>query len=740
MARGGSALMWGSVALALIICVTACSDDTGDGSGACSQSGANQLDQRATVSAEDEFGAALKASYVLDVSGLAGGEKTFTVRIRNIANVLLARELTIESVQLVETDSDGAAVDTAAFSCLAADGVACSEATFPSLMPSGFDTACAAADATAVVEMTVRYQQPANVEVRRAELRIVTAGDPDQKDTPLVVQYETALGTPKLTCGSLTDIDFGPLHAGASASETFKCTNVGSAAVRLTHVELFSQDDPPLTISFAEQNVVVGFAYKGSPKVEIEPGQSLEFKASLDKVASEEKIGATLEIHSNDPSGKAIKVRFFANSKGPCLKLEPLAIDFGTVSVGQSDQRELKLVGCGTDVVDVTTIEIVDAESSDDFDISFQTSSFADGEAPSADAPLIVQPNATAIVKVLYAPVQTGATQVGKVRVVHSGGDGELVEKFLDLVAEPGTVVCPTACFEIKTSTNPTAPGSVSVVIPQTKLILKGDCSTAPEGHVVDKWQWTVEQPKGSNQVFVPSDKASPTSFKPDVAGTYVFHLEVFDDLGTPGCSAVQQTLDVVPDNKIHVELTWVTTGDPDPLDDKGSDLDLHVAHPLATGVTGQKDIDGNGEPDPWFAPCYDCYWLNAKPKWGDSSDTDDDAHVDLDDQDGWGPENVSIAWPEVGKKYWIGVYDWIDSGMGPSVPKVRIYLDQQLVFDKKGPEMTTKALWCVAQVAWNPGTVDPATDVQPCPGSDDNGDLLTKGYPSNPTVGSCPP
>jgi hypothetical protein len=154
--------------------------------------------------------------------------------------------------------------------------------------------------------------------------------------------------------------------------------------------------------------------------------------------------------------------------------------------------------------------------------------------------------------------------------------------------------------------------------------------------------------------------------------------------------------------------------------------MDLHLAHPEASEQPGQKDFDKNGEPDPWFAPCYDVNVLNSPGIWDDLGDYDDDARLDLDDKDGWGPENINLSLPPAGQVYTVGVYYWDEHGLGPSTPTVRIYLDGKAtaVATKTGPAMVDKDMWCAAKVSWLPSLV------QPCKGADAQGNLLTKKYP----------
>lgn len=68
-------------------------------------------------------------------------------------------------------------------------------------------------------------------------------------------------------------------------------------------------------------------------------------------------------------------------------------------------------------------------------------------------------------------------------------------------------------------------------------------------------------------------------------------------------------------------------------------------------------DKDGNGEPDPWNNAC-DCWNLNPKPVCAQDA-PNANAHIDLDDQNGQGPENINVQEPQSGKFYHIGVRAW---------------------------------------------------------------------------------
>ena len=274
-------------------------------------------------------------------------------------------------------------------------------------------------------------------------------------------------------------------------------------------------------------------------------------------------------------------------------------------------------------------------------------------------------------------------------------------------------------------------------IIPQSQCHMSGESSTAATANgTIKSYKWTVlSQPAGAvGYGFFPNDHASKVTFgvptnKADgtspvqinVAGKYDFKLTVTDDKGNVSCSPAYAEVTVVPDQAIHVQLTWDTPNDTDKNDtgmDAGSDLDMHVVHPNAylsqlcvdpPKMCGNKacaclpDLDQDGAADPWFNTPFDCYWNNPVPKWGSLNLNDDDGTLDLDDTDGWGPENFSIKSPENSTKYGVGVHYWDDHGFGDSTATAIIYV----LGVAKGTfvqKMTQCDMWWVTQIDWPSG------------------------------------
>lgn len=269
---------------------------------------------------------------------------------------------------------------------------------------------------------------------------------------------------------------------------------------------------------------------------------------------------------------------------------------------------------------------------------------------------------------------------------------------------------CPTAVIRV-------AEGPA--VAPLTVLHLQGDRSHAAAGLTIARWEWSVTQPPGSAAAFVPSASSPNPTFTADVAGLYTFRLTVRDDAGVASCSDAEVEVTVLPGGGLHVELLWSTPGDLDETDagpEAGADLDLHLVHALAPAAAAAPDVDGNGAPDPWYDPTYDCFWFNPHPDWGQEGAANDPS-LDRDDTDGAGPENISLASPEPGVAYRLAVHVWNDHGYGPSTATVRVWLHGLLLFEAVSAPLEDGTLWFVGTVVPSTGAVLPCDEAAegPC-------------------------
>lgn len=248
---------------------------------------------------------------------------------------------------------------------------------------------------------------------------------------------------------------------------------------------------------------------------------------------------------------------------------------------------------------------------------------------------------------------------------------------------------------------------------PLTEVTLRGEAED--DGTIVG-WEWDlVSAPPGSSAPAPAPPDEQVALFMPDVAGEYRLLLTVIDDDGMEG--SCETVVVAIPGEGLRVELYWNPPDrscdtHPDPDCDR-SDVDLHLLHPEAPS---------------WFhagAEDLDCYYATCIGGTGwDRAGPSDDPRLDLDDVEGFGPENINIDEPVVGHEYTVGVHYFTDDGTGELAHAyIRIYcgtIDVDPVYEvgpvdlrAHGWDSWSNDFWRVATVVWDGFgcRVDPLAD-----------------------------
>jgi hypothetical protein len=474
-------------------------------------------------------------------------------------------------------------------------------------------------------------------------------------------------------------VDFGLVALGEVEERRVLLESVGKEAVEVSRFGI--SGDGAFVVMQGEQR------WRSTSGAEIlvelitpwrlEPGTSREVTLRYGPV--EESAGeAALRLISDDPSapdGHVVPLR-----GGPpveCTEWSPQSLDFGATVYGTKSDEPIALTNCGTLAVTIDAVSI-SGDNAGAFDIA---------GAP----PTRLEPGESWESLVGYEPTAGSVGALGTLEATVSWDGGSTVAT----AQLTGFVVvedCPVAEVSVAEET-PVAPGTV--------LHLSGLDSYSPISTLAT-YNWSAAEPKGSAGRFNPSAQVATPTFAARVAGKYQFTLSVGDTEGNAACVPGSAVIRVVPQAALYVELTWFTPGDPDPTDQgllAGADLDLHLAHPDASG----EDLDGDGEPERWFDPPWDCYWFNPSPDWGPfHPPTDDDPHLTMEDVDGAGPEAIAFDLPETEVTYRVAVHAWQDHGFGPSVATVRVYLLGDQIFESQPVTLNTLDLWEVADITWH--------------------------------------
>ncbi len=556
------------------------------------------------------------------------------------------------------------------------------------------------------LEVVVRYVRQ---EPRPAGVATVVVSCANVRDAERVVAVPVVVGdaTP-VALVTPAVVEFASVAAGTTASRELRVTNTGSATLEVRAVRL-EEVHPGFSLSHDG----AGWRSEGGdwlpggeerhaldPVLRLAPGKSTAFAVRFAPDTALPAKGRVV-FETNDGVGEA-GAELVGNANQPCLEVVPGAVQFGAKLVGQRASLPVQLRSCGSRELEITALQLT-GDTVGAF--ALDAESLPGGVLPSPEAPLRLPPGERAEVRVTYTPPVESPL----------GGDGKPTFDTAVLVVDSDafepTVEVPVSGLG-STTLCPTAVGSIAEgeqVIPQTALHLSSAGSSAVAGEIV-KRLWSVEQPPGSASTFLPSASFPNPVFEVNVAGTYVFRLDVWDENGVSSCLPWEQVVLVIPDEALHVELLWHTPGDPDETDEgaeAGSDLDLHFVH-LKYAWSGY-DGDGDGQEDPWFAQPFDCFWYNAKPEWASFDPTvDDDPGLDRDDTDGAGPENLNLNQPQDDATYGVGVHYWADHGYGDAYATVRIYVYSTLVFEAANVRLSPLDLWDVARIHWPAGAVNP--------------------------------
>lgn len=273
----------------------------------------------------------------------------------------------------------------------------------------------------------------------------------------------------------------------------------------------------------------------------------------------------------------------------------------------------------------------------------------------------------------------------GLYRFAFTATDGDGLSSTCEVIVRatptPPDAVCPP---EIRTT-------------PLTTVDVMGN--GVDDGTIVG-WQWAlVSQPAASSADDPAPPNARMTRFTPDVAGDYVLQLTVTDDTGETDTCDVR--VRAIPSEGLRVEVFWNA---PDrscdelgtrPCDD--SDVDTHLLRPGT---------------ETWFNSAGDCHYANcisargAILEWG-APGPDDNPHLDLDDVEGFGPENINVDRPQPGT-YRVGVHLYDGADIGRASVTVNIYCGTRSMPDRTfGPVLLNEAGTSAANPFWRVADVE---------------------------------
>lgn len=526
----------------------------------------------------------------------------------------------------------------------------------------------------------------------------LTVNSDDTTREEWIVTLSTGESEPELTA-TPDPITFNDVEEGTEATAELTLFNSGKSNLVISRISLPNDGDGQFSWEISQTKGTVHEIGSGAvlaPAVSIEDRDEMVVLVHYSPTRVGNQTGR-LRIESNDPNAAQRDIEIHARSIKPCIQVTPADADFGDVQIGSTKDLSLDLSNCGNAPLIITEASFVEEGTSLDFSILSAPEGLTCNENDrSCTGEVAIAPQATAAVILRYAPGEEGPD--GGMLMLHTNV-AKKEELSINLFGKGTTNTCPTAVAEARVlgadvwDEFPDDARRLET-IPLKTLELRGDRSSDPDGSIAS-YKWTVlERPEDSTAQLAPHEASPEPTFYLDLAGRYVFELQVVDDRGLPSCRPGLVVVVAIPDEDIHIQLVWDTPADPDQTDEgfaAGSDLDLHMLHPL-------------GE---WFDQPYDCYFANSNPDWGRPANGSDDPSLDRDDTDGAGPENINLNNPENNKIYRIGVHYFNDHGYGASFVTVRIYIEGIVRFELPNKRMAaTDYFWDVATISWPGGAV----------------------------------
>jgi hypothetical protein len=388
----------------------------------------------------------------------------------------------------------------------------------------------------------------------------------------------------------------------------------------------------------------------------------------------------------------------------PQIRVEPEACNFGQVGVGVAAFCELTIANDGTRDLAIDTFRF-----SDDTQVAMTPAGVFDialhvfGSQTNVFLPTFIAPGTATTVRLFANPEVVGLAN-GQL-LMHSN-DPVTADVTVPLSVEGA--VAPTAICKVKSINNVPNTNPSPTVRPLDDVVLSAEDSQAstPGATIASFEWWIINKPNESSvELTTPQAMTTRLHFNSsgtqvsglDVAGTFEIGCRVTDTTGAVSGNDARVTIQSIPSEALHVQLTW---------DSPDYDYDLHIIK------------DGG----PWCSQ-NSCYYANCNtnnafvtlPEWdGVSGETPGDPRLDIDDLSGYGPENINVDQP-VDAVYRIGVHAYSFSVTTPVWVTLKIYVNGALAFEDSREMSSGQAFWQAAEVDWSSGaaTIYPVNQYQ---------------------------
>lgn len=461
-------------------------------------------------------------------------------------------------------------------------------------------------------------------------------------------------------------VDFGMVEPGQRVERVVALRNIGRSVLTF--------DSWSLSAGF--EMSFDGFMSGQQPKT-LDAGATVQLR--LRYLAQLEQAQGQLVIKSDDAVSTSHTIDLVAGLQIPCIEITPAdRLNFGAVRIGEQERQDVVISNCSETQPLIARLLVSDTtEASTGFEV----------EDAERFTNLVLEPGQRGVrIPVTFSPWQEGPYSDLLIFATNVPNKAQVK---VELRGQGAPLSCPSPVIiashpeggQIKAAPRGTYDG-----LPLDRVELSALDSEGADGARITRVSWSiVRRPQDSAASLGREFSSFENELWLDLSGEYEVELEVWDSRGTRSCSPARLVLRAVPDEDFHIQLVWDTPNDGAQLDTEGSDVDLHLLH----------------ERGRWNQVPFDCFWQNETADWGVLGDSRDDPSLDIDDTDGWGPENINLDNPESGVTYGVGVHYFSDHGFGSSLVTVRFYMGGVLAKEYRRQRMRDQEFWRVFQVSW---------------------------------------
>lgn len=432
-------------------------------------------------------------------------------------------------------------------------------------------------------------------------------------------------------------LNFGSVSPGQEKTDVVTLSNLGSSAIDITDLSIEG------TAFTAASTAPLGL---------LEPDTSVEMWITYTPLNLDDQ--GWLRINTDTVSQPETLVQLLGEGQYPLLTITPPELDMGWSDPGEVVDDGFTLRNEGAASLTISQTLVVGLE----FELT----------APETSG-ITLDPGEEVYMDVRYRPSEIG-THTGTFFVESDTPAGTQQAPINASSADKPIAVCEVTPTEI-------APH-------YERADWLGEESYDPNGALLTEFDWAlINKPAGSTMNIGGGAGANRLNFSPDLAGTYIGQLIVYNEYGRPSDPCIAE-LEAIPRQSLWVEMFWQHSGD---------DMDLHVLRP---GGSIESDNDC------FYMNCVNGGWLD----WGIPGYSDDDPSLDIDDIPGVGPENTNIMNPENGN-FEIWVHDFPGSVYSSANEvTVKIYLTGEMVWEDTRTITGENSYTHYATVVWPDGDV----------------------------------